>query len=398
MSPGARLGRDSRSPVPIAIVSNAMTPYRLTLHTRLADECAGLQIWSLFTHEHSNAPWRLSAPDSIRPILFGQGEESEKQGFATRPLHELRKARRIEKHLDEISAAAVILFGYNDFCRLHLIAWCRARGIPCFLFGDSNSLDDSPLKAVAKSILLRPVLALCDGVMHCGSRGAEYFRRYGVPEHKLFPFPYEPDYRRISEVSVSEGESVARQFGLPAARRRILYSGRLAPVKRVDLLIQAFQQIAPERADWDLVLAGDGTERDRLAGMVSASLRDRVHFLGFIHEAETLAKIYTVCDVLVLPSDREPWGVVVTEAATRLALVCSSNVGAAPDLVEEGRNGLVFEAGNIVSLTAALRQVTDASNIDRMKAASPAVLAKWRARTDPVKGLLRALRSVDVPA
>jgi glycosyltransferase involved in cell wall biosynthesis len=381
-------------PIRVAIISNAVTPYRIHLHLRIADECPDLELWSFFTHEHSNAPWKLDAPDRIRPVFFGHGEESEKQGFARRPFHEIRKARRIEKQLREIAADAVILFGYNDCCRLHLIAWCRRHRLPCFLFGDSNPLGDAGLKTLAKRVLLPPILALCSGAMYCGSRGAEYFRRYGVPGDRLFPFPYEPDYRRVSSAFRSDCESAAHQFGLPSRRRRILYSGRLVPVKRVDLLIAAFQILADERPEWDLVIAGDGPERDNLTAMVIPSLRDRVRFLGFINGPDSLAAIYGASDILVLPSDYEPWGVVVTEAATRLALVCSSKVGAAPDLIEDHHNGLVFEAGSQTSLMTALREVTDPINIDGMKAASPVVLAAWRVRTDPVNGLRQALRSV----
>ena len=382
-------------PVRVVIVSNALTPYRLHLHLRIAAECPDIELWSFFTHEHSNARWTLQAPEAIRPVSFGQGEESEKQSFAARPVHEIRKALRIETKLKEIGADAIVLFGYNDWCRLHLIAWCRAHRIPCFMFGDSNALADvGGLRSLPKRMLLPPILALCSGAMHCGIRGAEYFRRYGVAAGRLFPFPYEPDYSRVAGISRADTERASREHGLAQGRRRILYSGRLASVKRVDLLIAAFRQIAAERPDWDLVLAGDGPERAALTSMVDPALRDRIRFLGFIDGADLLAAIYGACDILVLPSDFEPWGVVVTEAATRLALICSSKVGAAADLVEEHRNGLIFESGDAESLADAVRQVTDPANIDRMKAASPEVLASWRRRTDPVEGLRRALRSV----
>ncbi len=385
-------------PVRVAIISNAVTPYRVNLHLRIADECPEIELWSLFTHEHSNAPWKLQAPDRIRPFFFGHGEESEKQGFATRPFHEIRKARLISRQLKKIDVDAVILFGYNDWCRLFLIAWCRFRRVPCFLFGDSNPLGDVGLKALAKHAVLRPVLSLCTGAMYCGTRGASYFRRYGVPDRRLFPFPYEPDYLTVSSASRAECEAAVEEFGLAPRRRRILYSGRLIPVKRVDLLVAAFQNVADERPEWDLVIAGDGPERDSLTGMVAPALRSRVHFLGFIEKPELLAAIYGTSDVLVLPSDFEPWGIVVTEAATRLALVCSSQVGAAPDLIEDHHNGIVFEAGSQASLAGALREATDSRNIDRMKAASPVVLGDWRGRTDPVNGLKKALRSVGLLA
>jgi len=109
-----------------------------------------------------------------------------------------------------------------------------------------------------------------------------------------------------------------------------------------------------------------------------------------------IAALYALCDVLVLPSDYEPWGVVVAEAATRLALVASSTVGAAADLLKDGLNGRFFEPGNLHSLHSALMEVSSSETIDRMKAASPRVLATWRAQSDPVANLRLSLRDCGV--
>jgi glycosyltransferase involved in cell wall biosynthesis len=383
----------------IAIISNSVTPYRIHLHRRIARECPDLQLCSIFTHEFSNAPWRLAVPPEIGPVFFGQGQESEKQGFLTKPWQEISKAIRIAKVLRRDGIESVVLFGYNDWCRIYLILWCRARRIPCFLFGDSNIQAEAMtgMKMRVKRALLPLFLRLCSGAMHCGRMGAAYFRLYGVSDEKLFPFPYEPDYELVAGVPEQVRQQAMADCGLLAARRRILYSGRLSPVKRVDLLILAFRSLAGERPDWDLIIAGDGPERARLAAQFEPALQCRVHFLGFINEPEKLAALYAACDALVLPSEFEPWGVVVTEAATRLALVCSSQVGAASDLVEDHHNGRTFQSGDAAALTEALREVTDPANIDRMKAASPRVLAAWRARTDPVLGLRRALRFAGLP-
>ena len=383
----------------IAIISNSVTPYRIHLHRRIVQECPDLELWSIFTHQFSNAPWQLGVPDEIRPVFFGDGEASEQQGFATAPLHELRKGRRIARLLTEHAIQFVILFGYNDWCRLYLIRWCRSHNIPCFIFGDSNARADSKQGGGmrVKSVILPRILSMASGAMHCGRVGAEYFRSYRVPEDRLFAFPYEPDYNLVAGVSPSRRDRALGALQLAPGRRRILYAGRLAAVKRVDLLLSAFQRIADERSEWDLVIAGDGVTRPELLKQVESRLEHRIRFLGFINDPEELAALYAACDILVLPSDFEPWGVVVTEAATRLALICSSQVGAAYDLVEDHRNGRMFRSGDSDQLAEALCEVSSPGNIDRMKSESPLVLAAWRSRTDPVVGLRRAMHSVGVP-
>jgi hypothetical protein len=64
--------------------------------------------------------------------------------------------------------------------------------------------------------------------------------------------------------------------------------------------------------------------------------------------------------------------------------------------VRDGVNGRLFESGEIDSLRQALLHVTDAGNVDRMKAASAAVLADWRRAADPVAGFRNALRFAGV--
>jgi glycosyltransferase involved in cell wall biosynthesis len=127
---------------------------------------------------------------------------------------------------------------------------------------------------------------------------------------------------------------------------------------------------------------------------VPERLRARVVWTGFLGVQADVTAVYRLSDVLVLPSDFEPWALVVNEAvAAGLAVVASDAVGAALELVQDGVNGYLFPAGDVAVLTDRLLKVTDQANLHRMKAASPQVLADWRAKADPVNGLRAALHS-----
>src|SRR5690606_22911919 len=99
------------------------------------------------------------------------------------------------------------------------------------------------------------------GLMPCGTYGQQYFDRYGGAEKPTFFVPHEPDYARIFAVTDEQKDAVRAKYGVRAGRRYFVYSGRLAPVKRVDTLIDAFVQIAGERSEWDLLIIGDGDLR-----------------------------------------------------------------------------------------------------------------------------------------
>ena len=83
------------------------------------------------------------------------------------------------------------------------------------------------------------------------------------------------------------------------------------------------------------------------------------------------------CGAFVLPSRKEPWGVVVQEAAAaRMPVICSNAVGAGDHLVEDGESGFVFESGNAEELAGKLAVLSSASP-ERRKEMGERVTFPW---------------------
>jgi glycosyltransferase involved in cell wall biosynthesis len=366
----------------LAILANSMTPYRIALHQRLAREIPQFKLRSLYTDAQSNAPWELDPPPEIGPVSFVGKSGGDILGWLVRN-----------------RPAAVIVNGYNDATRLRVLRWCRRHHIPVLLWGDSNIRGDraSGLKAWVKNRLVRYAVKRADAVLACGTLGQAYFEKYGARREKIFFMPYEPDYDLIRTTRPGLINEVRQRFGWQPDRRRIVYSGRLIGIKRVDLLLSAFGAIAAERPNWDLVIVGDGELRRPLEASVSPALASRITWTGFIDDQAVVGAIYRACDVLAHPPDVEPWALVINEAAAAgLAIVASDVVGAAAELVRDGVNGRVFPAGDGVALRQALLDVTAPDRIDAYKAASAAVLADWQRRGDPVEGVRKALEAMNV--
>jgi glycosyltransferase involved in cell wall biosynthesis len=223
----------------VAIVSNSHTPYRLHVHQRIAREISQIRLCSLYTHEVSSAPWQFSGGQDIGAVFFGKGECSDIQAKPQYALREWRRGGRMIRWMQENSVRFVLMLGYNDPGRLRMIRWCRQSKTPCWLFGDSNILGDraAGAKAVVKRIFVRRVVNWCDGVFSCGRLGKEYWVKYGADPNRCYYFPYEPDYDLIQSLPPEKVEQTRQRFNLAANRRRLVFSGRLAPVKRADLLI-----------------------------------------------------------------------------------------------------------------------------------------------------------------
>jgi glycosyltransferase involved in cell wall biosynthesis len=126
----------------------------------------------------------------------------------------------------------------------------------------------------------------------------------------------------------------------------VLCVARLLPYKNVDLVLQAVEQIP----GMQLVVAGDGPDRTRLAEMARSS--GRVRFVGRVSDPQ-LRWLYRTCTVLVAAS-YEDYGLSPLEAAGFGHPTIALRAGGYLDTVEEGRTGAFFEGPTVDSLRAAL--------------------------------------------
>ena len=152
---------------------------------------------------------------------------------------------------------------------------------------------------------------------------------------------------------------------------RILCVGRLIERKGQQHLIEAVKRLTDESIDVRLDLVGTGDARsDNEAQVARLGLADRVRFIGYVPR-EKIAQHYTAAHVFVLPSYNEGMSVALLEAMASGLPVVVTPTGGTLELVEPNINGFIFEWGNVASLTAHLRRLSqDRSLVRRMGDAS----------------------------
>jgi glycosyltransferase involved in cell wall biosynthesis len=383
----------------LAIVCNTLTPYRINLHKVLAHGIPELKLLTLVTHGGADFTWRMDLPPEIHVTGFARHGERADRGMLVAPRTDWKKGKELINFVERNGVAAVIFTGYGYPSHLRLIHHLSNRRIPFFLNNDLNIFNDQhtpAMRRAIKRVFFRWVSSRASGIMPMGTLGQAYFAKYGIRPEQMYLLPYTPDYEWFAERDAAEVASFVERFKLAPDRRRLLFSGRFQPVKRVDLVIDAFVAIAAERPSWDLVLVGAGPLETELRDCVPAQLAHRVVWTGFLESAE-LRAAYHSCHALVLPSRVESWGVVVQEAmAAGLPVVASHVVGAAKDLVEEHISGRIFPSGDVVQFADALRDVTADDRWPAYRASASQSLEAWRRRVNVVEEVRRSLQDAGV--
>ncbi len=155
----------------------------------------------------------------------------------------------------------------------------------------------------------------------------QLFSHYGMSENRIFLLPMMVDNKRYYNMN--------KNF---PATFTFLYVGRIISTKNVDQICKIFIQRFSKK-DAKLIIAGGGNKLDDLK---SKFLCDKIHFIGPIF-GDKLVELYHKSSVLLFPSTKEAWGLVVNEAmASALPVIAHQNVGSVHDLIHKKDTGFII--------------------------------------------------------
>jgi len=180
-----------------------------------------------------------------------------------------------------------------------------------------------------------------------------------------------------------------RDLGLEADPFTFLFIGSLRPLKGVLTMLQAFRAIQVEkRRDARLVIIGGGELQEELERRIERyGLSDQVRLLPPMEHSE-IPRWFGACDCLVLPSTNEGYPNVVVEALAAARPVIASRVGGIPEIVADGRSGILVPPGRPWPLTDAMVTMIDGFDFD--PAASPAAQRSWEDVSDDMDALIES--------
>lgn len=293
------------------------------------------------------------------PLLEGYASEFVPNNAASPGTHHFRGISNpgLFERLEAFQPEALLVFGYNYLTLQRLIwRWDRARA-PLIFRGDSHHLlGEAGAGAALRRRLISAVYARFAAFLYVGQANRDYFTYHGVRPEQLFFAPHAVDNDRFISAGAAREDAATwrKELGIPQEAIMVLFAGKFQEKKRPLDLLEAFLRI--DEIGTYLVFVGDGELEPDLRA--KAADHPRVRFAPFQNQSQ-MPRTYAACDIFVLPSHgrSETWGLAVNEAmCLERAIIVSSHVGCAADLVQDGRNGLVFPAGQVERLTIALRE------------------------------------------
>ncbi len=239
--------------------------------------------------------------------------------------------------------------GYGRKVYRKMLTESKKMGLHTLMFAESWYPSKLPFDII-KGIWLKSKV---DIFFVSGIRAAQHFR----------------DRLKLDKKKIIEGYSVVdnKHFSAGKAPKEnkptLLCVARFAPEKNLQMLIEAFKESTLSQ-QWQLKIVGGGPLKESLQQSIGTNPNVVLHDWLSYNE---LPDLYTSASAFILPSEFEPWGLVVNEAmAAGLPILLSEEVGAFPDLLEVGINGWKFNLEK-QQLINCLNQLSDTSTENRSK-------------------------------
>ena len=327
---------------PIAIIHNHPIHYKHLLFQAMRSQ--GLDFEVLFVSRGSSIRIE-SGGSSTNDYPFRTGHDGEYENHPR-----ASTARFIWSALSELNPPLVIISGYYDVAGWTAWLWARIHKRPRILWNETNHFDShrSWLKEAAKGYYVRNF----DFAHVYGISNREYLERLGLAPDRIVI------KRAVTDTTKFSPQPAApRHYGGPID---LLYVGRLSEEKNLEFLVRAVAAIPQDRDHPTLVLSivGYGPQEALLKRLTSSlNAASIIKFEGPLKQSE-LPQRYSEADAFILPSVREPWGLVALEAILcELPILVSSQCGCARDLVNM-RTGWTFSPYDLPALTQLIEDLT----------------------------------------
>jgi len=298
-------------------------------------------------------------PRELQDRYRANGVEVTAIDYEKGALHYFRELGKIVKQY-EIGAVHIAFFDYFS-----LIAWlARLNGVRCIVYHARNGgvLRARSWKRFLLRLRTRVMTQPVSQVIAISEYLKEVLTEAGVPQNKIVVVYHGIDLECFSPAPGARARLVRELSILPS--EIILASvGDLKPIKNPQILVEACGELARRQVGVRLVVAGDGEMEAELAALSrTLGIADRIHWLG--HRADP-ASLLQGCDIFLLASVGEAFGLVLPEAMACCVPVVASRSGGIVEIVEDGQTGVLVPPLHAEAFADAIQKLAEDEGLRR---------------------------------
>ena len=283
----------------------------------------------------------------------------------------------IIEEVKQYNPNAILVFGWSYKSHLKIIRYFSNK-IPIWFRGDSHLLDEISFpKRIARKLFLTWLYSHIDKAFFVGTNNKKYYQHAGLSDKKLTFAPHSIDNSRFTptEENQKKAKEWREELGITEDDLVWLFAGKFESKKSPLLLLEAFIQRQNDKEH--LIFLGNGELENELKQ--KSKSYSTIHFLPFQNQFK-MPIVYLLCDIFVLPSKGagETWGLAINEAmAAKKAVIASTKVGCAIDLIQSNQNGFVFQSESIDSLKDVMNKITSQKQAKEMGEVSYQIIQNW---------------------
>lgn len=280
-------------------------------------------------------------------------------------------APTLELELDKFEPQILIINGYFQKLQRRARKWGIKNKVHIAFIADSELKHTrSSLKEVLKKIYLRWYFSKINSFLSVGNANEAYYKNYGVSNDKLLRMHFPIDLKQYSACYLNKKilrSEIRNQHNINQDELVLLVVGKLVAWKNQDHIIDAMALLEKEGFYLNLFILGSGDMKEAWQQKAAQLNKSKVHFSGFVN-IEGLPAYYAATDIYVHPASLEPHSIAISEAIMMACpIIVSDRCGSygETDDVQEGKNGYVYEFGNLPQLANKIKML--AQDIDKLK-------------------------------
>lgn len=327
----------------VLFLANIPSPYRVDFFNELGKYC---ELTVLFEKEKAdNREWKTLECTNFNCVFLRGIKISSDTSLCFNVIEYLKKDYDF-----------IIIGGYSTPTGMLAIEYLRHKRKKFIL-----SADGGIIKSEKRSVFFikRHFIKSASWWLSTGQITTEYFIHYGANKGRIYTYPFSSvrNYQVNSEIVTGYKKTILKEkFGMNTDKA-IVSVGQFIYRKGFDILLKAASDL-PENIS--LYIIGGQPTKEYLEILKNMNYKN-IYFKPFMQNKD-LFDFFSVCDLFVLPTREDIWGLVVNEAlACGLPVVTTDKCVAGVELIENDINGMIIQSENIDELRSSIKKMLNRS-------------------------------------